>query len=244
VDVVIEQLKVRTRTRQRLGKRFDQKTAVNLGSVRFVGIHRIYYTFLSILELKPQRCGKLIQNIRDTFMKKAIFLSAIISSVMLAACGGESPAANNAAPTNSAVPTNANANVTTNTGGIVATTPTPETTTNNAPTLSPVYKAYCAAYAKGDEAAIRKIYSTDTLKAFDEDIKESAGEVKNLIDLLKDDGISTELCEARNEKISGDTATAEIRTKGYPNGLVAVFVKEGAEWKLTNRRPEGALTVK
>lgn len=178
-------------------------------------------------------------------MKKAIFLSAIISSVLLAACGGEAPAtnnANNSSNGNGAAP----ANTAVNTGNSVLTptTPTPEATTNNAPTLSPVYKAYCAAYAKGDEAAIRKLYTSDTLKAFDADIKESNGEIKNLIDYLKDDGISTELCEARNEKISGDTATAEIRTKGYPNGLVAVFIKEGGEWKISNKRPEGALTVK
>lgn len=178
-------------------------------------------------------------------MKKAIFLSAIISSVLLSACG-EAPApntANNSSNVNGSSPANTNAN-SGNGGSIGATTPTPEATTNNAPTLSPVYKAYCAAYAKGDEAAIRKIYSSDTLKSFEEQMKDSEIKYKNLIDFLSDDGISTELCEVRNEKISGETAVAEIRTKGYPNGLVTVFVKEGGEWKLTNRRPEGALTVK
>lgn len=177
-------------------------------------------------------------------MKRTIFLSAIISSVMLAACGGEAPANNGAnnANTNGATPVNTNTNAN---GGVLApTTPTPEATTNNAPTLSPVYKAYCAAYAKGDEAAVRKAYSSDTLKSFEEQMKNSEIKFKNLIEFLKDDGISTEVCEVRNEKISGDTAVAEIRTKGYPNGILALFVKEGGEWKISNKRPEGSLTVK
>ena len=237
---------MRTRPRQRFGQCFDQETAMELCSVRFVGIHRIYYTFPFDFKDNAALTRKTYSRYSRHFMKKAIFFSAIVSSVILAACGGDTSNTNNSVVNNGATnpPPNANVNRNISTGPGGATTPTPEATTNNAPTLSPVYKAYCAAYAKGDEAAIRKIYSADTVKAFDEDIKESAGEVKNLIDLLKDDGISTELCEARNEKISGDTATAEIRTKGYPNGLVAVFVKEGGEWKLTNRRPEGALTVK
>ena len=65
--------------------------------------------------------------------------------------------------------------------------------------------------------------------------------VRSLAEFLSEDQASNELCEARNEKISGDTATAEVRTKGYPNGITVVFVKENGEWKLTNRRPEGAL---
>lgn len=179
-------------------------------------------------------------------MKKAIFLSAIISSVLLAACGGEAPAtnnANNASNGNGAAPVNTAAN-TGNSPDLTPTTPTPEATTNNAPTLSPVYKAYCAAYAKGDEVGVRKSYSADTLKSFEEQMKDSEIKYKNLIEFLADDGISTEICEVRNEKISGDTAVAEIRTKGYPNGISALFVKEGGEWKISNKRPEGSLNVK
>lgn len=179
-------------------------------------------------------------------MKKAILLSAIISSVLLAACGGEAPATNNASNAsngNGAAPVNTAVNTGSN-GGLTPTTPTPEATTNNAPTLSPVYKAYCAAYAKGDEAGVRKSYSSDTLKSFEEQMKDSEIKYKNLIEFLADDGISTEICEVRNEKISGDTAVAEIRTKGYPNGISVLFLKEGGEWKISNKRPEGALTVK
>ena len=171
-------------------------------------------------------------------MKNLYLLTVLIVTTLFAACGG-SPESN----TNSTNKTNANSpTAPVNTGKenpLAAQTPTPEQTTNNAPTLSPVYTAYCAAWVKKDEAALRKVYSSDTIKDFEKQMKEDG--VKTLVEFLSDDQASNELCEARNEKISGDTATAEVRTKGYPSGITVVFVKENGEWKLTNRRPEGAL---
>ncbi len=165
-------------------------------------------------------------------MKNYLLITAILSAVLVSACG-ESPATNNTANrANNAAPAN-------NGGPLAATTPTPESTTNNAPTLTPVYKAYCAAWVKKDEAALRKIYSSDTIADFEKTMKEDG--IKTLVDFLSDDKASNELCEARNEKITGETATAEVKTLGYPNGILVVFVKENGEWKLTNRRPEGAL---
>lgn len=170
-------------------------------------------------------------------MKHIILYAAILSTLLFAACGSSpEPTANNT--TNG--PTNINTNKPTDANKtLAAQTPTPEATTNNAPTLAPVYKAYCAAWVKKDEAALRKIYSSDTIKDFEKQMKEDG--IKTLVEFLSDDQASNELCEARNEKISGDNATAEVRTKGYPSGITVVFVKEGSEWKLTNKRPEGAL---
>ena len=168
-------------------------------------------------------------------MRTYLSIALILSSLFIAACGDSTT------PTNSNnAAANRPANVSTNgNGGLTPQTPTPEATTNNAPTLTPVYKAYCAAWVKKDEAALRKIYSSDTIADFEKKMK--ADGIKSLADFLSDDKASNELCEARNEKISGETATAEVRTLGYPNGIVVVFVKENGEWKLTNRRPEGAL---
>ena len=103
----------------------------------------------------------------------------------------------------------------------------------------PVYKAYCAAAAKNDDAGIRKVYSTDSLKAFEIQMKKDG--VKTLAEFLSDDQASNELCDVRNEQINGDTGVAEVRTKGYPNGIEIVFARENGEWKITNRRPDGAL---
>lgn len=168
-------------------------------------------------------------------MKTYLLITAILAAVFLSACGGETNTASN----NAAANRPANNNVNTNVPVLTPTTPTPEATTNNAPTLTPVYKAYCAAWVKKDEAALRKIYSSDTIADFEKTMKEDG--IKSLVDFLSDDKASNELCEARNEKITGDTATAEVKTLGYPNGILVVFVKENGEWKLTNRRPEGAL---
>ena len=170
---------------------------------------------------------------------KLIISSAILSlSLLFAACGGTTETTNiNAANANISAnkPVNANANK----DPLGTEKAAPETTSNNAPTLGPVYKAYCAAWEKKDEKALRNIYSSDTIQDFERQMKED--NVRSLTEFLAEDKASTALCEARNEKITGDTATAEVRTKGYPSGIVAVFVKENGEWKLTNRRPEGAL---
>jgi hypothetical protein len=166
-------------------------------------------------------------------MLRAIILFSLVSiSLFAIGCGGPAPA-NNAPANNAAVPPANSNNV------LQTTTPTPESTTNNAPTLTPVYKAYCASVVKKDDSAIRKYYSADTLKSFEEQMKED--NIKSLSKFLEIDQVSNELCEVRNEQFSGDTAVAEIRTKGYPNGIKVVWVKENGEWKMTNRRPEGAL---
>jgi hypothetical protein len=172
-------------------------------------------------------------------MKRILVLFTVF---IYAACGGSSePAANNSAVSNK--PANANSSIpntnSDDTGPLATQKSTPEPTVNNAPTLTPVYKAYCAALEKQDEAALRKVYSADTIRDFEKKMK--AMGINSLVKYLEDDKASTAFCEVRNEKITGETATAEVRTTGYPNGLVAVFVKENGEWKLTNRRPEGAL---
>jgi len=167
-------------------------------------------------------------------MKTYLLITAILSAFLLSACG-DSTTNTDTSPNKNTAPVNAN----TNRDTLAPTTPTPVATSNNAPTLTPVYKAYCAAWVKKDDAALRKIYSSDTIADFEKKMK--ADGIRSLSDYLSDDKASNELCEVRNEKITGDTATAEVKTLGYPNGITAVFVKENGEWKLTNRLPEGAL---
>lgn len=152
--------------------------------------------------------------------------TALIASVLLvSACGTNEPV--NTANTNSANTNTAKANI----DPLAVTTPTPEAVTNNAPTLMPVYKAYCAAMVKKDEAAVRKLYSADTIKFFESEMK--ADGIKTLTEYLSTDQVSNEMCEVTNERITGDRAIGNIKSKGYPNGMDVVFVKEGGEWKLT-----------
>lgn len=116
-------------------------------------------------------------------------------------------------------------------------------TVNQAPTLSPVFRAYCEAWAKKDEAALRKVYSSETIKLFEEDMK--AEKVKSLLKYLEDDAVTGNICEIRNETITGDKGVAEIKTDTMPNGIKIEFVQENGEWKMTNRSPsvEGVKTA-
>jgi len=153
-----------------------------------------------------------------------LVFALVLLSLVVSACGG--PATPNSNVSNTA---NANSN------SLDTVKSTPEQTLNNAPTLSPVYKAYCAAWVKNDEAALRKIWSSETLKEFEEEMK--ASKEKSLMKFLSADKVSGDPCEAKNEKITGDTATATIISNKYPNGLQVVFIKENGEWKLTTKSP-------
>ena len=116
---------------------------------------------------------------------------------------------------------------------------TPEQVKNNAPTLTPVFKAYCDAWAKNDEAAMRKVYSADTIKYFDGLMKEE--KVKGLLKFLEDEKVTGDQCEVTNEEITGNKAVGTIISSVYPRGLKVEFVNEGGEWKMTNKSP-GSVT--
>ena len=151
--------------------------------------------------------------------KSLIFSAIFLVSIISFGCGG--------APT-----TNTTANGNANS----AETKPADPNANAAPTLTPVFKAYCDAWVKKDEAALRKVYSADTLKDFEADMK--AEKIKSLLKFLEDDAVSGKICEVRNEVITGDKAVAEIRADAYPNGIKIVFVKEDGEWKITTRSPD------
>jgi len=151
----------------------------------------------------------------------ALFALAACAA-MLTACGG--PAATN----NTANTTN-----TTNTSG--ANTSARDQVKNNAPTLTPVYKAYCDAWVKMDEAALRKVYSSDTIAYLEGLMKED--KVKSLMKFLEDDKVSGTPCEVVNEEITGDKAVGMVTTNKYSRFKV-LFVKENGDWKITNMSPD------
>ena len=167
-------------------------------------------------------------------LRIAIIISIFFLIIGAVACGGGPEANTNASNANT---NKANASNLPQNSAVAVTTPTPAQTANNAPTVASVAKAYCTAMEKRDEAAIRKIYSSDSIKDFEEQMKEEGS--KSLIDHLRStDKVSSALCEVRNEVVTGDTIVAELKTESMPNGAQVVFVKEGGEWKLTNRSPE------
>jgi hypothetical protein len=161
------------------------------------------------------------------------FCTILTFTAFLTGCPSGAPTTNTNA-TNGQTNTVANAPKTNS--AMETTKATPEATSNEAPTLKPVFKAYCEAMTKKDEAALRKVYYAATLTALEADMK--AENEKSLIKYLEIEQVSNELCEVRNEKIEGDTGVAEVKTKGMPTGARIKFVKENGEWKLTNEIPD------
>ena len=167
-------------------------------------------------------------------MKYKITFLITILTIFIYGCSSEAPT--NTANTNSANKTTDV--VVTNTNSPLETTKTPETSTsNNAPTVTPVVKAYCEAIVKKDEAGLRKVFSKETLKYYETEMK--ADNKNSLVEFFtQTEAPNNKLCEARNEVIQGDTAVAEVRTDTSPNGVKYKFIKENGEWKLTNESPD------
>lgn len=149
---------------------------------------------------------------------------------LFAACGGGT--ANNA-PTPNKAPA-ASSTSPTSTGPLAVTTPTPSQVQNAAPTVTAVYLAFCAAVQKKDEAAVRKVFSTDTIRELERQMRDD-GE-KSLLKFIEDDSPSGQ-CSVKNEVITGDSAVAELVSDLYPNGIKIIFVKENGEWKMTTKSP-------
>ncbi len=164
---------------------------------------------------------------------RILFIFTVFVLPVFSAACGSSDTAVNSTNTNSAA---ANAAKTNANSPLAVSTPAPEQTTNNAPTLTPVVKAFCAALVKKDDAALRKVYSKGTIEFFEEDMRDK-GE-RSLSAYLAEDGVTEKVCEVRNEQIEGDRAVGLIRTEPYPNGFKVAFVKENGEWKLTNETPD------
>ena len=161
------------------------------------------------------------------------FFILLFLTVFLIGCG-TSENSNTAANTK---PSAANS-VTSNILNPLDTTKAPEAvTTNNAPTVAPVVQAYYAALKTKNDAALKKIYSQETLKSLEADMKdEKKTSLSAFITELEP--VPDQPFEVRNEQIQGDSAIAEMRGGSYPNGIKIKFVRENGEWKMTNESPE------
>ncbi len=166
-----------------------------------------------------------------------LFTFLVAASALLIACGSAPDNANtgNTKPANATTANSNSVNADTSDPTAVKTpTPDPNLVTNNAPTLTPVYKAYCAAVVKKDDAAVRKFFDTATLKHYDEQMK--ADGVNKLSEYV--DPVTNEVCEVANERFKGDKGVARVKTKSYPNGFEVLWVKENGEWKMSNVDPK------
>lgn len=104
---------------------------------------------------------------------------------------------------------------------------------NDAPTLGPIFERFCDALQRKDDRALRQVYSKTTLKSFRDGMRTER--IKSLSKYLEDD--TSDGCFGTNEVINGNNGFATIYANHYPTGIEIIFVKEGGEWKLTNRSP-------
>ena len=172
-----------------------------------------------------------------TFNKFIILLTAFV--LFSAACGGgnETPNANMAPNANTAAPANTANTAPKSNSDIATTTPTPASTTNDAPTIKPVVMAYYNALKTKNDAELKKVYSKQTLASLEKDMLED--KKKSLVEFITDlEPVPPQPFEVRNEQINGDVAIAEMRGGAYPNGIKIKFVKENGEWKMTTESPE------
>ena len=175
-----------------------------------------------------------------TFNKFLILLTAF--ALFLTACSGgnETPNANanTVTNTNTAASANTNTNTAAPANSEVATkSPTPAPTTNDAPTVKPVVLAYYEALKTKNEAALKKVYSKETLISLEKEMK--ADDETSLVKFITDlEPVPPQPYEVRNEQVNGDIIIAEMRSPQYPNGIRIQFVKEDGVWKLTNINPD------
>jgi hypothetical protein len=159
------------------------------------------------------------------------FTTILIFTILLSGCPSST-----VPPPNSATTSNTNTNAPNNAAnnGIVIPTKKAEAPTeNNAPTITPVVKAYYDALKKKDDAALKKVLTQDFIKSVEADMKDE--KKTSIAAFMAEYEVFDKPVEVRNEKIEGDKASAEIKGGTYVNWTKFNFVKENGEWKFTNQ---------
>lgn len=156
----------------------------------------------------------------STVVKKSnawiILVIALAAVVFSAAC---SKNANTGNSTNSTNTTTTNKNSTTTSSGGDAT---------GSPTAA--LRAYYQAAMNKDVNAAKRYLSSGTMVLLEEGAKKMG---KSLDEAFKESAAQTNttvMPEFSNEKISGDTATVDLKAEGMT--VTMPMVKEGGEWKL------------
>jgi flagellar hook-associated protein FlgK len=148
----------------------------------------------------------------------ALFLSLTLVVVFSIAC---SKSANNSKSTSR----------TTNAGQTTSgttTTTTSSGTTASGPTAA--LRGYYQAAIDKDVEAAKRYLSSGTMKMLEDEARKQN---KSLDEALKEGATRTPITalpEFENEKISGDTATVDVKTQGIT--ITMPMVKENGEWKM------------
>jgi hypothetical protein len=94
------------------------------------------------------------------------------------------------------------------------------------------FKNFFEASKKKDPAAMKKTLSKGSLDMFDRIAKEQNKTTDDMLKEVDKDGKKESVPETRNEKITGETATLEIKNEKTGKWDTLPFVKEDKEWKI------------
>ena len=103
----------------------------------------------------------------------------------------------------------------------------------NRSTPTTTFKAFYEASNKKDVPAMKKALSKGSLDMFDKLAKEQNKSTDELLKSFDKEDKNQKMPETRNEKITGDTATLEVKNDKTDKWDTLPFVKENGEWKLT-----------
>ena len=92
-------------------------------------------------------------------------------------------------------------------------------------------KVFYEASKKKDAAGMKKSLSKGSLAMFEKQAKEQNKPVDDLLTKV-DTNTPDKMPETRNEKITGDTATLEVKNDQNGQWDTLPFVKEDGEWKI------------
>jgi hypothetical protein len=92
-------------------------------------------------------------------------------------------------------------------------------------------KVFYEASKKKDASGMKKSLSKGSLAMFEKQAKEQNKPVDDLLTKV-DTNTPDKMPETRNEKITGDTATLEVKNDQNGNWDTLPFVKEDGEWKI------------
>jgi hypothetical protein len=102
----------------------------------------------------------------------------------------------------------------------------------NRSTPTATFKAFFEASKKKDTAGMKKALSKGTVEMFDKLAKEQNKTTDDMLKGLNTDAKDEKVPETRNEKITGDTATLEVKNEKTGQWDSLPFVKEDGEWKI------------
>lgn len=102
----------------------------------------------------------------------------------------------------------------------------------NSSSPTKTFKAFFEASKKKDTAAMKKSLSKGTVDMFEKLAKEQNKSTDEMLKGIDKDGKDEKIPETRNEKITGDTATLEVKNEKTDKWDTLPFVKEEGEWKI------------